>query len=587
MNDIELVKKIKKDVENDISNLVNKLNTHSLFVFIIESLEDIFNPVSNRTNKFLNFTNEELAEELSYVLSLQNSKKLYKALLSPSEKIDKKNIYQLISLLQIRNIVKDMEIYIGKQDYYLNKKMLNKNILLIDHPVLELKKSYKSGYLRDSNARRTENINAEIQNELQASNTMEFFLKQNVLNYKIKDLGTLKERILFDLNHRATAQIIPLIKSKEQQLSVYDFKEYLDNSNISLNDRTTKNGNIRWIDLINFANTIYYISYFINWIIENKATTIIMKENSKFILFDFKKLFELFTGIFKELNSEITEKEVKNFINRFKTKLNSSNRIDLQFKPILEIDVKTQYCFLLLNTFSKVNLISAYLSKIPIIADQGERFEKKVFKLLQDKFSNIYESIKYTDFNANKSEIDIFLIGNKTIYIFELKNVKPPISATSSSSTYEHMQKALKQLEQSKEYFNKDRNGFLKKHLNISLDDIESYQLVQAILFSNRIFSGLDYNGTAIRDIYSLQHLLEIGYIEKSIVESRSIIENKKASLYQNNSSFQEIDFIDYLSKDSEYMSFFSDNIFYTPTQIKYKDYIFQIDNYVFEIYNI
>jgi hypothetical protein len=291
---------------------------------------------------------------------------------------------------------------------------------------------------------------------------------------------------------------------------------------------------------------------------------------------------KFFFDIFITLNEDIEMKEVKNFLNRFTTKLiENTKRIDLQFCPIINIENRN---FVLFNTFSLTDIVRAYINNNNLaLDDQGINFEKEVYEKLTIGFpsNKIFHSTKYKNHNDEKGEIDICLIGDKNIYFIECKNSLHSISATSATNNYSYILKAKSQLEQVEKYFNYDRNLFLSKHFKINIDDISHYKLHKIIILSNRNISGLNFENIAVRDIYSLDRLIMSGDINTLSIDKNEEVEVvQKISLYENKETFKEIDFIKYINDDFIYFNEINKLAEKFANKTQYKVFILESFNY-------
>lgn len=348
--------------------------------------------------------------------------------------------------------------------------------------------------------------------------------------------------------------------------------KYLSNSQIDFYDKCTKHGCMTWADLFNFSIVLEYISVFISKTIDDNSTSIRMSVNSKLLLLGNDEVFDFIKLIFMQINNKISDKEIKNFIGRFTTDiLDVSKRMDLQFNPIIKIG---KHSFVLFNTFASTDLVRAYINNNNVaLDDQGNKFEDEVLGRLKKHFRYTKNNIEYT-YGQQAGQIDICIIGNKNIYFMECKNRLHPISATSSINNYQYILKAIEQLQRAEEYFNSDRNAFIHTHFNISVEDIEGFALHKVIMLSNRNCSGINHQDIAVRDIYSLDKLLESGYINvfNAGVDGKNELLNS-ISLYENNFSFQEVDFVNYISKNSKYFNVLKAIVSNVEYAIDYKEY--------------
>lgn len=564
MNDLQLIKNLKDEIEIDIEKIVKKFNINQFIKFTIITMEDIFNVLYIHEQPY-DFSKEIFAEELSFALykKLEKHKKKidisqivnadYVAFLQ----INEQKLKKLQTLFMIRHMIRDMETYIEKQDYSLVK---NDNILKVVHSINNLEHFDKLGYLRNVLENITIGMTAMSDTKTQVTDLLDITTKYDFLNtltHKVRDEGTYKELITFGFNAISLSGLARFVTDDHQSKLDQMMSKYFANSQINLTDTCIKKGKIRWIDLFNLSIVLQYISYYISATIKEESTSARMANNSKALLMKNELLEEFFLTIFEVFNEEITKEEIKNFLSRFTVNLtNNKKRIDLQFNPIIKIDERS---FVLFNTFSLSDIVRAYIDggdkkHDKKLDDQGSKFENKVLESLKHVFKKeqLFISKKYKDETNQEGEIDLCLVGDQNIYFIECKNPMFPISASTATNNYQYTMKAVKQLKQSEQYFNHDRSTFVKKHLNIDIPDIEEYKLHKIVILSNKNLSGLNIEDIAIRDIYSLEKLIHDGSIKSMIMnhkERKASVEDI-ISLYENKESFQEKDFINYISND-------------------------------------
>ena len=160
----------------------------------------------------------------------------------------------------------------------------------------------------------------------------------------------------------------------------------------------------------------------------------------------------------------------------------------------------------------------------------------------------------------------------------ECKNRLHPISSNSSITNYEYIMKAKDiQLPKIIGYFEEDKKAFIKKYFAQEIEDIDEYKIYKFILLSNRNISGLNIDDIAIRDIYSLERILDIGFLEIGKIsdeDKNKIIINEKIYYWENEEYFQERDLINYHSNNSKFFNLFQQMIFKDSRDYEYNGYI-------------
>ncbi len=355
---------------------------------------------------------------------------------------------------------------------------------------------------------------------------------------------------------------------------------YFIYSDVNIEDKCFKSSTIRWIDLLKFAMITGGLSTLMQKVIKEKSNgDQLIINNSIVFAYSYPTLLEVFSLIFKSINSNIKGKDIKKFIDAFTTDLkNPKGTLDIQFRPIVKVENDTYYVSF--NIFSGVNIIRAYISNFNIsLDDQGTKFEKYVKELLEKYFPNLISNKKFKNSNGEDGDIDICFLGDKSIYFIECKNRLHPISSNSSINNYEYIIKAKDiQLPKIIRYFEDDKKTFVKKYFDKDIDDMNEYKVYKFILLSNRNVSGLNIDDIAIRDIYSLERILEAGFLEigqlSSGEEKKEIINNEKIYYWGNKESFEESDLINYHSNNSRFFELFEKMIFETTSEYSYNGYI-------------
>lgn len=581
-----LLTEIKKDIENDISKIVKKIDTDFLVKYIFVTLEEVFS-YSYNDNK--NFSKEALAEEFSYLFFLifqQQKKKIklkqlinYDYISNQSKYIEK--IKELEYLLEVRHQISNMLIYIMDQNYtFLSKN----NILKIEHPIDSYEYYYKLGYLRNVLDSVSINYASIEQRKLGIHDFIELSEKMGdfkPIDFEIRDNGFFSEAIIFRFDPIKIATFTKFITNSYESRMNQVYNKYLMNSQVNMMDKCTKKSNIRWFDLVNFSIVLELLARYIDQIIEKHSSSYRMLINTKMsIAMSNERLSQFFHQIFMVINRDITIDDVKNFLGRFTTNITSidDKRFDLQFRPIVKIE---NLNFILFNVFSVTEIARAYIGNNNIqMDDQGKKFENEILNLMKTAFPDVHisESVKYNDNYDQKGEIDIILISEKNIYFIECKNRILPISAVTSTTQYEYMKKAIEQLTQAEKYFNHDRLTFINNHIKKPIANVNEYTVHKIVFFSNSNLSGLNYENIAIRDITSLSLLAHEG----KIVMHETYGDKKTSheiSLYENGNTLQEVDFLNYISKESIFFKNINHGVEKRPYLIQYKDY--KIEDYM------
>lgn len=592
MKNKEIIKLIENDINNDIKSIVCKLDSEKLLIFLLIQQEIMFSTLKDEQVE----RKETISESFSYTINII---KHYKGI-SPrklqnynfTDYINQKKeiLDSLISLLLTKSMITDFKIYISKQGYVLN---IENNVITITHEIDNYIKYYKLGYLRNLMQDIYTSMMSIKNNDSNFIKVVQKTLERQLPFFEIMDKDTSIERIRF-LFSKPLVDILTNIKDSNSNYRIHSsFNEYFSNSDIDINDKCIKSTNIRWIDLLKFTVGISNITIFMdNTLKEQCSNNNVMFNNSILFPAPDSLVLELFTLMFSQINKDITSEDIKKFIKKFTTDLTKSklvDKIDIQFKPLVK--VHENFNFLLFRTLGATNLIRAYLSNHEFgLDDQGDKFEKIIENDFLKCFKDVRSGLKFENKNNEKGEIDICVLGDKNIYFVECKNRLHPISATSATSNYEYILKAYKeQLPKAVNYFNEDRNFFIEKYFNKKIADIDNFNIHQVVMLSNRNASGLNIDDVAIRDIYSLERILKVGYAQQGYISKDDEREfddtSEKIYFWENEVSFQESDLVDYLSSKSKFFSSLENIAIKQVREEHYKGYIFRDYVYAYEAY--
>ena len=577
---IEILDQLQNSITKDITAIINELNSEKLILYFLQDREYLFSPILNELS--LNDNREILLECYSYILSeILTTKKINFVNLfdfNISEFIIKNNdeLIKLKTLAITRRKIKDFIIYITKQDY---KLVVEDKVLTLSHNIENFIKYYNIGYIRTSLADLNLSMTSLVNKKFDVEDVI---LKAYEKNYKFSefiDIGTPLARIRFHFSN-ILFNILASILTVEVEYKINSaFHNYFIYSDINIEDKCFKLSSMKWIDLLKFTMITSGLSNLMQKVIKEKSNgDKLIIENSILYAYPYSTLFEVFSLIFKSINSDIKDKDIKAFIDAFTTDLtNPQGTLDIQFRPIVKVENDTYYVSF--NIFSGVNIIRAYITNFNIsLDDQGVKFERYVKDLLEKKFTKIISNKKFKTSNGVNGDIDICFLGEKSIYFMECKNRLHPISSNSSITNYEYIMKAKDiQLPKIIGYFEEDKKAFIKKYFAQEIEDIDEYKIYKFILLSNRNISGLNIDDIAIRDIYSLERILDIGFLEIGKIsdeDKNKIIVSEKIYYWENEEYFQENDLINYHSNKSKFFDLFQQMIFEDSRDYEYNGYI-------------
>ena len=587
---IEILEELQNSINEDITVIINELNAEKLILYILQDREYLFSPILNELS--LNANREVLLECYSYILSeILTTKEInYLNLFdfNISEFITKNNneLIKLKTLAIIRRKIKDFSIYITKQNY---KLIVKDKVLTLSHNIENFIKYYNIGYIRTSLADLNLSMTSLANKKFDVEDAILKIYEKDYKFSELIDIGTPLARIRFYFSD-FLFNILASILTVEVEYKINSaFHNYFINSDINMEDKCFKLSSIKWIDLLKFTMITSGLSNLMQKVIKEKSNgDKLIIENSILYGYPYSILFEVFSLIFKSINSDIKGKDIKAFIDAFTTDLtNPKGTLDIQFRPIVKVEDDTYYVSF--NIFSGVNIVRAYITNFNIsLDDQGVKFERYVKDLLENFFINIISNKKFKTSNGVNGDIDICFLGEKSIYFMECKNRLHPISSNSSITNYEYIMKAKDiQLPKIIRYFEEDKKAFIKKYFAQEIENIDEYKIYKFILLSNRNISGLNIDDMAIRDIYSLERVLNIGFLEIGKIsdeDKNKIIINEKIYYWENEEYFQESDLINYHSNKSKFFDLFEKMIFEDSKDYKYNGYILKDNFFTFDL---
>ncbi|MGO8943899.1 MAG: hypothetical protein ACLQJ7_09530 [Syntrophobacteraceae bacterium] len=230
---------------------------------------------------------------------------------------------------------------------------------------------------------------------------------------------------------------------------------------------------------------------------------------------------------------------------------------DLQYRPFLKR--KNKY-ILLPAAFTCSNLLrNMQVSNKIRIHDQGSKFVKTCFDVLKPHFSHVVceRNLKHKNM---RTEIDIIVCENNTLYLFECKYSIPPCSLHELRDIWGEIQKGVQQQHHAKTILSdmKVRRSYLAGWFpNIKFTGIEQMRIQPCVLVSHYFFAGMTVNSVPIRDFSTFSSLVSGGTLSMTQVQ-----ETGKAEIHQYRLSGEEkvsaADIDEYLSEHSRMFRVFN-----------------------------
>ncbi|MET7040549.1 hypothetical protein WBZ18_00525 [Clostridium botulinum] len=312
---------------------------------------------------------------------------------------------------------------------------------------------------------------------------------------------------------------------------------------------------------------------------------LLINEISSKILFKKKDKNKVISSLIPSFSADVLKSLLEIFI-KDKSKIQEllnlftykkSIKLDLQYTPFLNVS----HGIIFSNTLvAKSNLLRngiaySYLSKNQIANnDQGleplVQMCSSIFKKCKEKY-NVFINKKFT-YMKRKGEIDVLVVSDTDIILIECKCPLSPVNNFEMRSSLDHIEKANKQLNLSKEAFNdKDFRRVYFKSWGI---EDKNQNIRTCIVFGNRLFTGYNKFSHPIRYIYELDMVLNKGIIHSELGDW---------SVWRCE-TFSHADLVDFLSEDRTFIRFnfesmdrLNETMFVKGKKIVFKTYVYNI----------
>lgn len=492
------------------------------------------------------YSNEDIAEAVSYILKLinkckENNRVYHKFLWMDDNYILSEELNKILLLSLKRKKIIDCEI---KNDYFDYNVENKGKYYYVGDDINCIEKDIKIGYTKKELKDRAEMYNF-IKNEHKGS----FY-------YRIKELFEKYKEILFVFkNEKEYLQrysilipelVVKLICNFDENNNVKLYDEeildlqriahemYLPNLHDMLNFKITENCSI--VDIIKFKRMFFVIYALQSLLFEKSIDTNIIFHSivPNMSLDDLKRQLKLV------FDSDI---KISELISLFTF---NDTSFDLQSAPL--------YCY------NDIYFILPYLISISDLVRNSIAMQKH--KLIQninsdgtdDKLINAIESSmkKQKVFNFKKNvkfaykgkdgEIDMLIWNNDYIFILEAKNAILPTDSMTLRTTYDYTIKAEKQLLFSKSALsdqNFSNQFFVKLGINITHQNI-----ISCIILGNRLFTCKSSKNFVVRSELELDN----------IISSGKLLLNNSVFNYWRGDNFSAEDLVRYMSED-DYIS--------------------------------
>lgn len=499
----ENIYKVTQEIRKEIKNYGNSFIRDILFVVDMHFYRTMKGVES------LNITIETLSEICSYLIFLHAQ--IHKEHMISENTFSKANSFydnkidNLIKLsFSIRNF-QDIEKFIDNFNYICIKE---KNNLIVKSEDVLLEKSRRYGYFHSNMQRMALSLHTRekykdalsfdifIDKIIKSTDSLFEFkddpIGRYVFNFplfdEIKDF-ILKEEYFFD-------EIFELEEIQKEYM-IPDMMDYKISTLLTLKDLMIIKRLFKMVGLLNS-------DYLFNILEKDKSKKQIIY-NSWIKAFKYENLKDTLTPF-------VGEDKAEDFISSFSWLLQSKNKLDLQYSPLIHFD---DYYFPL-NIFISSNLFrnSLFKNKIrPHNASQKDNISEAITNVLKQNFKDVAMEI---DFNKNgyHGDFDVIAYIDNVIYIFECKNTITPTDLHELRTTYkENLVHGFEQLSKCKNVLLS--NGYIRDLNNRLTWDITNYfNIVTCVVLGTRMYNGYTNGEHHVRSFHELLNFLDTGKIE-------------------------------------------------------------------------
>lgn len=499
------------------------------------------------------FSQEEIAEGVSYLLFKYIEKygiSTEKNYFVDASYINSDRIEKLILLACQINYVLEMELLVDFYDYDICNE--GKNIVLRSKDET-LEKSIRLGYIKQEMqeilflgkrySSNKEGVYLETLSKLIVDELGDKIYKRISNGILTRYRFEMHTALLDKVAEQKVVGKIQLFKEEAFELEHFS-KEMCMNMKELYEKKVTQNCNAYDILLCQrFFRMMYYIQKYVYQnekdikVILQSLIPLMDKENLKDFLFMLLKNQQKVDEVYELLSYDMNYK------------------FDIQYTPFLEIGSKVIFPMSVLacSNLMRNTIAYSYLSKNEIVNDDGG--VEPLVKVCENCFrqcSHGYEIFtnKKFKYKGKSGEIDVLVVSDSDLIIIECKGPLVPTSNFEMRATFEHIEKAQKQLDLSKEAF--EDNGFRNKFFRDSLHiDGKHRNVYTCIILGNRLFSIWSGVRHPIRNIYELDMILNNGEISSPFA---------KWSIWKEQ-KYSHIDLLNFLRQDGVFIKIMQDSM--------------------------
>ncbi|MDN5105043.1 hypothetical protein O8C79_07060 [Aliarcobacter butzleri] len=199
------------------------------------------------------------------------------------------------------------------------------------------------------------------------------------------------------------------------------------------------------------------------------------------------------------------------FISEFSWSLQSNNKLDLQYTPLINLD---DYYFPL-NIFINSNLFrnSLFRNNIrPHKVMNKDAISLAIMNVLKKNFEKVATGIKFKK-NGYVGDFDVIAYVDNVIYIFECKNTITPTDLHELRTTYkDNLLHGFEQLTKCKKVLLSD-NYIKDLNSNLKWKISNDFKIVTCLVLGTRMYNGYTDGEHHVRSIHELVNFFDTGKI--------------------------------------------------------------------------
>jgi hypothetical protein len=233
--------------------------------------------------------------------------------------------------------------------------------------------------------------------------------------------------------------------------------------------------------------------------------------------------------------------------------MESGRHLDLQYTPLLECP---GHVVMLPRTLAHSAPTRNLLASRSIRVDGvGDEFTAMVHDILSTRFSHVATE-RVVELDGVKTDVDVAVLSNSHLFIFECKHNLPSASTHEEVDHWSDIVRGVHQLQRASTILAADsrlRQRLASWFPSATKAELTVNSVHMAVITSTRTFCGVETEGIAIRDFYSLAKVLGDGLVD--VYERVGAAVQKHRWRFWKNDEFGIEDLLDFLTPRSRLVS--------------------------------